>query len=139
MVFAQSQCFPTTLQECLRSWRDPCSTSSAGNGPQVVQRPAGATLSVPPNFKVRLFADGLSGPRLLRVAPNGDIFIAETRANRIRVLRAADGALLMTEDGNSTLWRTAYAGQQTQPPIADRAPGAMPPHGRNRRGATPVR
>ena len=70
----------------------PYATSSAGNGPQVVRRPAGAALSVPPNFKVRLFADGLSGPRLLRVAPNGDIFIAETRANRVRVLRAADGA-----------------------------------------------
>ena len=28
----------------------------------------------------------------MRVAPNGDIFIAETGANRIRVLRAADGA-----------------------------------------------
>jgi len=70
----------------------PYSTTSAGNAPQVVRRPANAVLSVPPHFTVRLFADGLSGPRLLRVAPNGDIFIAETRANRIRVMRAADGA-----------------------------------------------
>jgi glucose/arabinose dehydrogenase len=70
----------------------PYSTTSAGNAPQVVRRPANAALSVPPNFTARLFADGLSGPRLLRVAPNGDIFIAETRANRIRVMRAADGA-----------------------------------------------
>jgi hypothetical protein len=70
----------------------PFSTSSAGNGPRVVARPADANLSVPPGFTVRLFADGLSGPRLLRVAPNGDIFIAETGADRIRVMRAADGA-----------------------------------------------
>jgi glucose/arabinose dehydrogenase len=70
----------------------PYATTSAGNGPQVVPRPANAALSVPPNFTVRLFAGGLSGPRLLRVAPNGDIFIAETSANRIRVMRAADGA-----------------------------------------------
>jgi glucose/arabinose dehydrogenase len=41
---------------------------------------------------VRQFASGLKNPRLLRVAPNGDIFIAETSQNRIRVLRAADGA-----------------------------------------------
>jgi glucose/arabinose dehydrogenase len=34
----------------------------------------------------------LSGPRIIRVAPNGDIFVAETRAGRIRVFRAADGA-----------------------------------------------
>ena len=40
----------------------------------------------------RLFAEGLSGPRIIRVAPNGDIFVAETRAGRVRVLRAADGA-----------------------------------------------
>jgi glucose/arabinose dehydrogenase len=70
----------------------PYSTISAGNGPQVVKQPANAVLSVPPGFTVRLFAAGLSGPRLLRVAPNGDIFVAETRVNRVRVLRAADGA-----------------------------------------------
>jgi hypothetical protein len=76
----------------------PYSTASAGNGPRVVGRPADAGLSVPPQFTVQLFADGLSGPRLLRVAPNGDIFIAETRANRIRVLRAADGAEAPSEN-----------------------------------------
>jgi glucose/arabinose dehydrogenase len=70
----------------------PFKTASAGNGPQVVKAPVGAALSVPPGFTVKLFATGLSGPRLLRVAPNGDIFISETNANRIRVLRAADGA-----------------------------------------------
>ena len=70
----------------------PYSTISSGNGPEVVKQPANAALAVPPGFTVRLFAAGLSGPRLLRVAPNGDIFIAETRADRIRILRAADGA-----------------------------------------------
>jgi hypothetical protein len=70
----------------------PYSTVSAGNPPKVVEKPAEAGLSVPPHFSVRLFASGLSGPRLLRVAPNGDIFIAETRANSLRVLRASDGA-----------------------------------------------
>ena len=70
----------------------PFSTASAGNPPKVVAKPADAGLSVPPQFVVRLFATGLSGPRLLRTAPNGDIFIAETRESRIRVLRAEDGA-----------------------------------------------
>ena len=70
----------------------PYSTTSSGNSPQVVTQPANASLSVPPGFKVRLFATGLSNPRIVRVAPNGDIFVAETAANRIRVLRAADGA-----------------------------------------------
>jgi glucose/arabinose dehydrogenase len=76
----------------------PYSTVSAGNGPKVVAPPANASLSVPSGFAVRMFASGLSGPRLLRVAPNGDIFIAETGANRIRVLRAADGAEAPSEN-----------------------------------------
>ncbi|CAB3790056.1 PQQ-dependent sugar dehydrogenase [Pararobbsia alpina] len=70
----------------------PYSTASAGNGPQVSKPPANASLSVPPGFTARLFASGLSNPRILRVAPNGDIFVAETAEDRIRVLRAADGA-----------------------------------------------
>ena len=70
----------------------PYSTTSAGNGPQVVAKPEHAVLTVPAGFTVRLFAAGLSGPRILRTAPNGDIFVAETRANRIRVIRTVDGA-----------------------------------------------
>jgi hypothetical protein len=70
----------------------PYATSSAGNGPQVVDRPDGASLSVPPGFTVKPFFKGSDAPRLVMVAPNGDIFLAETKAGRIRVLRAADGA-----------------------------------------------
>jgi glucose/arabinose dehydrogenase len=70
----------------------PGATPSAGNGPRVAARPRGAVPQVPPGFKAALFASGLSGPRAMRVAPNGDIFVAETWAGRIRVLRAADGA-----------------------------------------------
>jgi len=42
---------------------------------------------VPAGFAVNLFASGLAGPRLIRVAPNGDLFAAETGAGRIIVLR----------------------------------------------------
>jgi hypothetical protein len=59
--------------------------------PSVVARPAGAQLKLPPGFSVTAFAK-LEGPRLLRVAPNGDIFVAESEAGRVRVLRAPDGA-----------------------------------------------
>jgi glucose/arabinose dehydrogenase len=47
---------------------------------------------------VKLFASGLSNPRILRVAPNGDIFVAQTGAGSIRVLRAADGADAPSQD-----------------------------------------
>ena len=70
----------------------PFATSSAGNGARTVDRPASAQLSVPEGFKVDLFTSDLVGPRSVRVAPNGDIFITESSAGRIRVIRAADGA-----------------------------------------------
>ena len=70
----------------------PGATPSAANSSRVVGRPASAVLQVPAGFKIELFADGLSGPRQMRGAPNGDVFIAETRSGRIRILRAADGA-----------------------------------------------
>ena len=70
----------------------PGAAPSAGNYSHVVARPAGAAPQVPDGFAIDVFADGLSGPRQIRVAPNGDIFVAETGAGQIRVLRAADGA-----------------------------------------------
>jgi glucose/arabinose dehydrogenase len=70
----------------------PGATRSSANASHVVPRPPTAIPQAPTGFKVGLFAEGLNGPRQMRVAPNGDIFVAETSAGRIRVLRAADGA-----------------------------------------------
>jgi glucose/arabinose dehydrogenase len=69
----------------------PYASQSAENSAILVGRPADALLKVPLGFQVKLFASGLDGPRLIRVAPNGDIFIAESWAGRIRVLRASGG------------------------------------------------
>ncbi|MBX5471789.1 MAG: sorbosone dehydrogenase family protein [Acetobacteraceae bacterium] len=63
---------------------------STVNIPSVVPRPADAVPQVPAGFKVELFAGGLDGPRTIRVAPNGDIFVVESRAGRIHVFRTAD-------------------------------------------------
>jgi len=76
----------------------PYATKSAGNGPQIVTAPTNATLAVPPGFTVKLFAKGLRNPRLVRTAPNGDIFVAETAGRRIHVLRTVDGADAPTEN-----------------------------------------
>jgi glucose/arabinose dehydrogenase len=70
----------------------PYATRPAAHSPRVVPMPAETKPHVPPGFDVALFAHGLAGPRTLRTAPNGDIFVAETQANRVRVLRARDGA-----------------------------------------------
>ena len=45
-----------------------------------------------PGYTVSLYADGLENPRLIRTAPNGDLFVAETGPGRIRVLRGRDAA-----------------------------------------------
>jgi glucose/arabinose dehydrogenase len=42
---------------------------------------------VPAGFKIDLYADGFRDPRFLLTAPNGDIFVVESRANRIKALR----------------------------------------------------
>jgi glucose/arabinose dehydrogenase len=56
----------------------PGATPSAGNGARVVPRPASAWPIAPAGFKVELYATGLRNPRLIRRAPNGDLFMAET-------------------------------------------------------------
>jgi glucose/arabinose dehydrogenase len=68
----------------------PHSTPDADNPPHVVARPKDAWPQAPAGFRVQLYADGLKNPRLIRTAPNGDLFVAESRADRIRVLRGID-------------------------------------------------
>ncbi len=70
----------------------PFATQATADAASLVARPAGARPNVPPGFAVDEFASGLDRPRTLRTAPNGDVFVAESGASRIRVLRAADGA-----------------------------------------------
>ncbi len=71
----------------------PFATRSTANMSQRVARTGADIPKAPPGFAVDLFASGLDTPRVIRVAPNGDIFVAETGAGRVRVFRpAADGA-----------------------------------------------
>jgi len=70
----------------------PYANRSAGNAPGIVAAPRDAGLKVLPGFTVREFASGLENPRVVRVAPNGDVFVAESSAGRIRLLRTVDGA-----------------------------------------------
>ncbi len=65
---------------------------SVSNPPRIVARRDGALPKAPDGFAVSLFASGLDQPRVVRVAPDGDVFVAESAAGRVTVLRAADGA-----------------------------------------------
>ena len=70
----------------------PSSNVLAINPPHVVGRPADAQLQVPAGFKIELYASGFRDPRFLLTAPNGDIFVTESRRNQIKVLRDTKGS-----------------------------------------------
>ncbi len=66
----------------------PFHTESARRSSRVVPQPEGAKLTVPKGFKVSVYAEGdFVYPRWMALAPNGDVFVADSRANRIVVLR----------------------------------------------------
>jgi glucose/arabinose dehydrogenase len=65
----------------------PYGTDSASNGPKLVARPSDAWPKAPDGFSVQLFASGLDNPRLIRAAPNGDLFLAESGSGKIRIFR----------------------------------------------------
>jgi len=91
----------------------PYATRSFGHAPEVIAQPHGAGLHVPAGFAVSLFASGLDVPRTLRTAPNGDVFLAESGAGRIRVFNGQQSRV--------------FAAGLTQPfGIAFWPPGASP-------------
>ena len=53
----------------------------------MIERPKDAWPQAPKGFKVELYATGLGNPRLLMTAPNGDLFLADSQANKILVFR----------------------------------------------------
>lgn len=98
----------------------PFESPSAQNGPRLVPRPAGALPLVPAGFKVEEFASGLKNPRLIRAAPNGDLFVAESQANLIRVFR-------QSKDGSKPVVNEIYSSDLKQPfGIAFYPPGPNP-------------
>jgi glucose/arabinose dehydrogenase len=89
----------------------PAPQEAVSNGPHIVPRPTAAWPVAPPGFKVTLYAGGdfkptaasssqnnqppsvpaapstFCEPRLLRTAPNGDIFMSDSRGDKIFVMR----------------------------------------------------
>jgi glucose/arabinose dehydrogenase len=58
---------------------------------QVVPMPPGARPQVPEGFSAELVTTDLHKPRVIRVAPNGDLFVADSMFNSVRVLRIPAG------------------------------------------------
>jgi glucose/arabinose dehydrogenase len=77
--------------------------------PNGIETPVG--LTIPRGFKIELLAAGLDVPRRLAFAPGGtpasyDLFVAESKANRVSVLRV---------NGAKVTQRSAFAAQLDQP------------------------
>jgi glucose/arabinose dehydrogenase len=65
----------------------PFASQSVNNGPRLVPRPEGALPQGLPGYTITQFAGELDNPRLIRTAPNGDLFVVESRPGRLKVLR----------------------------------------------------
>ena len=71
---------------------------STPNFSEVAPMPPGAKPRVPPGFLVEMVASGYAGPRAIRVAPNGDLFFADSASNTIHVLRVPSGTASPTKN-----------------------------------------
>ncbi len=79
---------------------NPMPETSVDNGADLVPRPAGAMPLAPAGFRVQVYAEGgFQEPRLIRTAPNGDFFLADSKAGQVVVLRGTgpDGGVQMRE------------------------------------------
>jgi len=86
----------------------PFATPSVRNSPKLVERPAGAQVSLPPGFKFEEFATQLTGPRRMIVAANGDVIITETQGGEVSVMRPS-------ADNSKAETITAFADGLEQP------------------------
>lgn len=98
----------------------PYATKSASNSAGLADMPADAKPLLPPGFSAEMIASGIDNPRVVRVAPNGDLFVADSEANQIRVYRLATGSAKPAE-------QAIFAGNLNQPyGIAFYPPGNDP-------------
>jgi glucose/arabinose dehydrogenase len=64
----------------------PGATKSATNFPNVAKRTNQMPIA-PKGFKVELYATGLTEPRQIRTAPNGDLFFTEKKSGELKIAR----------------------------------------------------
>jgi glucose/arabinose dehydrogenase len=110
----------TTRKITVADLPQPFASKSSNNGAELVARPNDAWPVAPAGFKVEMFASGLDNPRLLRTAPNGDIFLAESDPGRIRVFRGT------TSDGKAEQMQVFATGLKKPYGIAFYPPGPDP-------------
>jgi len=84
-------------------------------------RPPNAMPQAPAGFKVGMYVgEGLTNPRQIRVAPNGDYFVADTNAGDLKIFRG------ITADGKPEQSSTYLSGQRGAFGIGFYPPGPNP-------------
>jgi glucose/arabinose dehydrogenase len=102
---------PATVQINAKDLPKPYASASARRNSRIVAQPKDAALSMPKNFKISVYAEGgFTYPRWMTLAPNGDVFVADSRADSVIVLRDKnkDGAISADE-------RFTFADNLSQP------------------------
>ncbi len=93
----------------LESLPKPFASESASRSSRIVEQPAGALLTMPPGFEIKVFAEGeFQNPRMMALAPNGDVFVSDSAAEKIIILRDTN------KDGTADE-RFVFAENLTQP------------------------
>ncbi len=98
----------------------PYASESATNASKVAPRPQNAWPQAPEGFKVELLLTGLEQPRNIVTAPNGDFFLTESTAGRVRVLHG------LTPQGKPNLSEVFASGLIMPYGIAFYPPGPNP-------------
>lgn len=88
----------------------PPPTSSGPNPPKIVPKPDGVQLTLPPGFRIDVFAEGLKRPRWAVEAPNGDVFVSDPSLGSVLVLHDLNGNHAIEESE-----RTEFATGLKQP------------------------
>ena len=86
---------------------------STPNFSEVAPMPAGVRPQVPPGFSVEMVASGIASPRAIRLAPNGDLFVADSASNTVRVLRVPAAAPCRPKTKSSPAGSTSHSGSRS--------------------------
>jgi hypothetical protein len=80
------------VRRLLRPQDLPAISKSTDGVAQIVAKPAGAEPRLPDGFSAEMVStSGLHKPRVIRVAPNGDLFVADSMFGSVHVLRLPAG------------------------------------------------
>lgn len=82
---------PTPIKIAVDDVPKPTPDNSPSKRPKIEPVPETATLQAPAGFKVTLFAEGMKQARWLALTPDGDVLLAQSREEKISILRDTNG------------------------------------------------